>query len=425
MPLCARRPTSSPCVAWQMPLTPCRSQLTVQFRAERSLVAMAQREAGSGRGGPRLWLLAEGRQTPCIGPLLSELPDSERLALELCSHALDHRGALRTLYLVEGGFILGPWGHLALRSSTQHAICVTEELLDARQRLPQQCRPSLMDTLATHARRHLKAKRQRSQRQEAHVQARERRCGAGAAASLDEALTARSEEAGPGDDEQPLVSRLAVAPRTYPSPPMARAATSASTSVPAAVAGALGVTAPSRGKAADCTLPLSPPPPWWMAWMRCVQSAVERCSRGGGASAAASPRAAISAATGTATAAAAAAAAATSGTARRRWDTSGPAPVLHTRICLTAPPPPLVLGALVAPSESGAAPPSVSTPPTAPRARHAPRSPHSPSTRPPWRAPAKQPPPPPLSPPPWALAARGWETASKCKTRTGCGRWRA
>ena len=32
---------------------------------------MAQREAGPGRGGPRLWLLAEGRQTPCIGPLLS------------------------------------------------------------------------------------------------------------------------------------------------------------------------------------------------------------------------------------------------------------------------------------------------------------------------------------------------------------------
>ncbi len=261
------------------PATP-RSKLTVAFRAERSLIALAQREVG--KTGPRMWLFAEGLRVPANGPLLSELPDSESKALQLCAHALDHRGVPR-LYIVEDGFVVGPLAvGPALQATQQHMVCITEELFDARRRLPQQCSTALMDILSTHARRHLKAKKQRQAHAQARLQARGCRCGTDAAASLDfltstqsflmsarsdyDFLTSKGSEEGEPEGAAAWPGQGCTASR-LPAP--RAAARPAHSSLPAPEAGDGG---PGQ-KGAQVAEPLGS----W-GWLECVRRAVEACS---------------------------------------------------------------------------------------------------------------------------------------------------
>ena len=130
-----------------------RANLSTQFRAERALLAMAQRRVGW--EGPELWLVLPTGEVR-IGSKLRDLPENEERALAAVRRATgDERVCEVGLLLLHDGCINGPWEPAELRHSREHAVCVTRDALPHDAALPALCPNDLMAALSAYAKRRL------------------------------------------------------------------------------------------------------------------------------------------------------------------------------------------------------------------------------------------------------------------------------
>ena len=141
-------PIASPALA--------RAHLSPRFRAERAILAMAQREISW--HGPELWLVSESNDEVQLGPPVRDLPIAEDRALALVQRT-PGRGdaALSGLLVISDGCIVGPWSPSQVRRSTQHAVCIAEDERPHGEQLPSLCSANVMATLADYAKRRLRA----------------------------------------------------------------------------------------------------------------------------------------------------------------------------------------------------------------------------------------------------------------------------
>ena len=139
-----------------------RGAISTRFRAERAIVAMAQR-AVSWRG-PELWLVTgASRLEVKLGPPLRDLPSASDHALATVFRTVgaltngpESTGACTQLLLIRDGCVIGPWAPSELRHSRDHAVCITPDVLPRGEVLPTQCSGELMGLLAGYAQRRLK-----------------------------------------------------------------------------------------------------------------------------------------------------------------------------------------------------------------------------------------------------------------------------
>ena len=144
------------------PVSPvlARAALSTRFRAERALLAMAQRSLSW--QGPELWLVDATAHDVHVGPPLRDLPLSEERALTVVQRTVDGDVAFtsmlqrgRTLLVLQDGCIAGNWNPSELRASREHVVCLMPDILPPDEVLPAQCPADVMAALARYAKRRL------------------------------------------------------------------------------------------------------------------------------------------------------------------------------------------------------------------------------------------------------------------------------
>ena len=145
-------PTASPVFS--------RAALSPRFRAERAILAMAQREISW--HGPELWLVTDSSAVAEVrlGPPLRDLPPVEERALAHVQRAIGMAAETRLtgLLVVSDGVIVGPWDPTELRLSKEHVVCISEDAVPRGEPLPALCTATLMATLARYAKRRLQTR---------------------------------------------------------------------------------------------------------------------------------------------------------------------------------------------------------------------------------------------------------------------------
>ena len=138
-----------------------RGALSTRFRAERALVAMAQRTVSW--QGPELWIVTgASRFDVLLGPPLRDLPAATEHALATVFRSIGMQadgggtiGSQSNLLVVRDGWVTSPWVPSELRNSREHVICITTDVLPRDEPIPTQCSAELMGLLAGYAQRRL------------------------------------------------------------------------------------------------------------------------------------------------------------------------------------------------------------------------------------------------------------------------------
>ena len=141
--------------------TVMRGALSTRFRAERALVAMAQRTVSW--QGPELWIVTgASRFDVLLGPPLRDLPAATEHALATVFRSIGMQadgggtiGSQSNLLVVRDGWVTSPWVPSELRNSREHVICITTDVLPRDEPIPTQCSAELMGLLAGYAQRRL------------------------------------------------------------------------------------------------------------------------------------------------------------------------------------------------------------------------------------------------------------------------------
>ena len=128
--------------------------LSARFRAERTLLAMAQRAVSW--HGPELWLVGIETRQVRMGPSLRDIPQATDRALAVVQQSIGASSALANLLVVHDGWIIGPWVPSEIRLSKEHVVCVTEAVLLENDSAPCQCPPEVLAVLARFARNRLR-----------------------------------------------------------------------------------------------------------------------------------------------------------------------------------------------------------------------------------------------------------------------------
>jgi hypothetical protein len=128
--------------------------LSARFRADRAIVAMAQREISW--HGPELWLVRGKCADVQLGPPLRDLSTSEERALAQVQRMVGtSEPPLSKLLVVSDGCIVGPWVPSELRQSKEHIVCISQDAMPRGETLPALCTEELMGVLANYAKRRL------------------------------------------------------------------------------------------------------------------------------------------------------------------------------------------------------------------------------------------------------------------------------
>ena len=131
-----------------------RAMLSARFRADRAIVAMAQREISW--HGPELWLVCGKCADVKLGPPLRDLSTSEERALAQVQRMVGtSEPPLSKLLVVSDGCIVGPWLPSELRQSKEHVVCISQDAMSRGETLPALCTEELMGVLAKYAKRRL------------------------------------------------------------------------------------------------------------------------------------------------------------------------------------------------------------------------------------------------------------------------------
>ena len=115
-----------------------RAMLSARFRADRAIVAMAQREISW--HGPELWLVRGKCGDVQLGPPLRDLSTSEERALAQVQRMVGtSEPPLSNLLVVSDGCIVGPWVPSELRQSKEHIVCISQDAMPRGETLPALC----------------------------------------------------------------------------------------------------------------------------------------------------------------------------------------------------------------------------------------------------------------------------------------------
>ena len=139
-----------------------RSTLSTRFRAERALLAMAQRSIGW--KGPELWVVTSSAAV-VVGAALRDLPSAADRALAAVKRTIGQESGSAnsfSLLLMQDGCIVGPWVPSEVRHSREHVVCVTRDVLPRSTNLPAHCPPDYMAALSAYAQQRLQEEREAS-----------------------------------------------------------------------------------------------------------------------------------------------------------------------------------------------------------------------------------------------------------------------